>query len=126
MGGCLRTLLFLIVLSSFFLSYGSAEASPLEDLAERETVGSCYGYGDGLAGQLTASGEVFDPDAMTVAHRELPFGTLVEFRHADRTVLARVNDRGPFVGDREFDLSCGAMASLGLSPGVYGLSAQVF
>lgn len=84
---------------------------------ERETIVSCYG--EELRGSLQANGEPFDPDALTVAHRWLPFGTPVVFRTGDAYVVATVTDRGPWVGDREFDLSCGAMRALGLPPGVY-------
>lgn len=85
--------------------------------AEHDTVASCYG--EELAGNLTASGEVFDPNDFTTAHRWLPFGTLVLIRNRESWVVVRVTDRGPFVWDREFDLSCGAMRAMGLPPGVY-------
>lgn len=107
----LFTALFVVLVA--FVSMSEAGAS------ERETVASCYGFGDGLAGRLTASGDVFDPLLPTVAHRTIEFGTPLVFRVGEREVLAVVNDRGPFVGDREFDLSCGAMVRLGLLPGVH-------
>ena len=103
-------------------------------LAEREAdattdgfdgVASCYGYGDELGGKLTASGEVFDPESRTVAHNSLPFGTPVVFSYAGRSVDVTVNDRGPGIPGREWDLSCGAMAALGLPPGVYVLGVSV-
>jgi rare lipoprotein A len=74
-------------------------------------------YGSAFAGKATANGERFDPEAMTAAHRELPFGTWVEVRRVDtgRAVRVRVNDRGPF-GDvrRVIDLSRHAAAVLGM------------
>jgi rare lipoprotein A len=68
-------------------------------------------YGDALAGHKTASGERFDPSAMTAAHRTLPIGTWVEVTRVDtgKRVRVRINDRGPFgKHDRVIDLSKGA------------------
>jgi rare lipoprotein A len=65
-------------------------------------------YGDALAGHKTASGERFDPGAMTAAHRTLPLGTWVEVTRVDtgKRVRVRINDRGPFgKHDRVIDLS---------------------
>lgn len=64
---------------------------------------------------ITASGERMDPSAMTAAHRSLPFGTRLEVtnRRNGRSVVVRVNDRGPFVGGRILDLSKAAAAELG-------------
>jgi rare lipoprotein A len=74
-------------------------------------------YGGKLAGRRTASGERFDPQAMTAAHLTLPLGTWVEVRRASdgRTVRVRINDRGPF-GDprRIIDLSKHAAQELGI------------
>lgn len=73
-------------------------------------------YGPGFAGRQTASGQVFDADAMTVAHRELPFGTKVRVTNLrnQRSVVVTVNDRGPFVAGRIADLSEGAARRLGM------------
>lgn len=72
-------------------------------------------YGDELAGRPTASGERFAPGGLTAAHRLLPFGTLVEVTAlaSGRTVVVRINDRGPFAGGRLIDLSQGAARALG-------------
>ncbi len=66
------------------------------------------------SGPRTASGERFDPHAMTAAHRTLPFGTQVRVCHAGRCVVVRINDRGPFVRGRDIDLSQGAAALIGV------------
>lgn len=73
-------------------------------------------YGPGFHGKRTASGEIFDMHALTAAHRTLPLGTLIEVRDlgTGRVVVARVNDRGPFVRGRIVDLSMGAARSLGI------------
>jgi rare lipoprotein A (peptidoglycan hydrolase) len=66
-------------------------------------------------GQMTASGERFDPNELTAAHRTLPFGTKVRVTNKsnDRSVIVRINDRGPFVSDRCLDLSKAAMEEVG-------------
>ena len=66
-------------------------------------------YGEGAG---TASGERFDPNALTFANRTMPFGTRVTFCHDGRCVTARCNDRGPFVSGRTFDLSRAAFAAI--------------
>ena len=73
-------------------------------------------YGRRFAGRRTASGERFDPAAMTMAHRSLPFGTKVRVTHVEsgRSVEVRVNDRGPTQPDRIGDLSLAAARSLGI------------
>jgi rare lipoprotein A len=69
-----------------------------------------------LAGRPTASGERYDPSLLTAAHRRLPFGTLVEVRRRDgrRSVIVRINDRGPWVTGRVIDLSRRAAEALGI------------
>jgi rare lipoprotein A len=73
-------------------------------------------YGSKFTGRTTASGERFDPDALTMAHRTLPFGTLVRVTNAEnhRSVELRVNDRGPFVAGRIADVSPAAARALGM------------
>jgi rare lipoprotein A len=74
-------------------------------------------YGPGLRGHRTANGERFDGGAYTAAHRTLPFGTRlrVTCRRTGRSVVVRVNDRGPFVGGRVIDLSQAASRALGMT-----------
>jgi rare lipoprotein A len=73
-------------------------------------------YGAAFHDRLTASGERFDSSAMTMAHPTLPFGTKVRVTNLrnGRSVVVRVNDRGPFVGKRIADLSHAAAAEIGL------------
>jgi rare lipoprotein A len=81
-------------------------------------VGLATWYGQALAGHRTASGEPFDPAAMTAAHRKLPLGTWVEVRRPDtgQSVRVRINDRGPFGDDRRvIDLSRAAADALGIT-----------
>jgi len=74
-------------------------------------------YGPGFAGHRTASGEAFNPNALTCAHKTLPFGTRLQIRNPNtsRTVWVRVNDRGPYAGGRQLDLSRGAAEAIGLA-----------
>lgn len=73
-------------------------------------------YGERFHGRPTASGEPFDMHGLTAAHRTLPFGTPVEITnlHNGRTVVVRINDRGPSSHQRVIDLSYGAARELGM------------
>lgn len=85
-------------------------------------------YGPGFAGKLTANGERFDPDAMTCAHPKLKFGTEVEVTNLEngKSVIVRVNDRGPFAKDRVIDLSKEAAKRLGfIDTGVAKVRVEV-
>ncbi len=75
-------------------------------------------YGSGFQGQRTASGEPFNPQALTAAHRTLPFGTQVRVTNLrnGQSVVVRINDRGPHVRGRDIDISAGAARALGLLP----------
>ncbi len=84
-------------------------------------------YSDALAGRPTASGEPYDPQRLTAAHRSLPFGTIVRVSmESGKTVYVRINDRGPFVRGRVLDLSRAAAEHLGfVKRGVARLRAEV-
>lgn len=90
------------------------------DIPDYDDVGYASWYGEELAGQPTANGETFDPAAISAAHKTLPLPSYVEVTALDtgRTILVRVNDRGPMAGDRLIDLSRGAAEQLGLTDGV--------
>lgn len=72
-------------------------------------------YGPGFYGRKTASGAVLTEGMMNVAHKSLPFGTRIQFEHKGRSCVAVVNDRGPFVAGRVFDLGPGTATALGFS-----------
>jgi rare lipoprotein A len=84
------------------------------DLWEPLGSGMASWYGAELAGRRTASGERFDPDELTAAHRTLPLGSEVRVSYQGRSVVVRINDRGPFSGHRVIDLSRAAAEQLGL------------
>lgn len=80
-----------------------------------EQTGTASWYGADFQGQRTASGESFDQSALTAAHPTLPIPSLVQVTNLEngREVIVRVNDRGPFVGERLIDMSQGAAQALG-------------
>jgi rare lipoprotein A len=78
------------------------------------------------SGSRTASGQRFNQNAMTAAHRTLPFGTKLRVTHGGQSVVVTINDRGPFVRGRVLDLSTGAARAIGLtSAGVGRVTAEV-
>ena len=96
------------------LSTGDDDAA--DDSEAWQTVGSGMAswYGNELAGHRTASGERFDPNELTAAHRTLPLGTHVRVTYHGRSVVVRINDSGPFAGHRVIDLSRAAAEEIGL------------
>jgi rare lipoprotein A len=81
-----------------------------------EQEGIASSYGREFHGRTTSNGELFDMHAMTAAHKTLPLGVFVRVQHSrsNREVIVRINDRGPFVGDRIIDLSEAAALQLGM------------
>jgi rare lipoprotein A len=92
------------------LDLGSA-AIAAEDLRDQFGIASTYSY----KGEQTASGDVFNPENMTAAHRSLPFGTIVRVTNTQNGHFAvvRINDRGPFISGRIIDVSPAAAHALG-------------
>jgi len=89
---------------------------PTDDRSYRET-GLASWYGDELRGARTANGEIFNPDALTAAHRTLPIPSYLALTSLDtgKRIVVRVNDRGPFHGDRILDMSFAAARALGMT-----------
>jgi rare lipoprotein A len=90
--------------------------------------GSASWYGPGFHGRKTANGERYDMYAMTAAHRSLPFGTKVRVtnRSNGKSVVVRINDRGPYAGGRVIDLSRGAAQAVSmLGSGVVPVNLEV-
>ncbi len=103
-----KRMLFFVLLSvlfSFLVSFAAAV----------ETGGASW-YGGKFQGRRTANGEIFDTNKFTAAHKTLPFNTIVEVTNLNnnKTVLVRINDRGPFVTGRIIDLSRAAAEKIGL------------
>ena len=89
---------------------------PAVESAREYQRGGASWYGPGFHGKRTASGERYDMNAMTAAHRTLPFGTWVRIRSLvnGREVNVRITDRGPFIAGRVIDVSRGAADALGM------------
>jgi rare lipoprotein A len=91
-------------------------------------IGIASWYGHPYHGRHAASGEIYDMEQFTAAHRTLPFGSLVRVMNLDndRSVEVRINDRGPFVADRIIDLSHAAALAIGLvGPGTARVRVEV-
>ncbi|RMF63544.1 MAG: septal ring lytic transglycosylase RlpA family protein [Cyanobacteria bacterium J069] len=94
----------------------------------RVASGMASWYGPGFHGNRSASGEVFNQNALTAAHRYLPFGTQVRVTNLNtgQSVVVRINDRGPFSRGRVIDLSAGAARVIGMmGSGVAPVSLEV-
>ena len=100
-----------IALTAFLLSQGYTYTQHIPKEAQMRKSKVSW-YGERYRGKSMANGNPFNPDALTVAHRSLPFGTKVRFQHGPKTIIATVTDRGPFIKGREFDLSKAAFAAL--------------
>jgi rare lipoprotein A len=101
---------------------------PLIVPGEKCELGWASWYGEECAGNLTASGEVFDMSGLTAAHRTLPLGTTVQVTNLKnkKTVLLRVNDRGPSLEGRVIDVSRAAAQCLGfLNAGLTQVQVKV-
>ena len=91
----------------------------------RSFAGKASFYGN-ESGSKTASGQRFNQNAMTAAHRSLPFGTKLRVNYRGQSVVVTVNDRGPFIKGRVLDLSTGAARAIGLTgAGVGHVTAEV-
>jgi rare lipoprotein A len=99
-----------LVLGSACGAISGAEAKSIQS-------GGASWYGPGFHGRRTASGERFNSRALTAAHRSLPFGSRVRVTNerTGRSVVVRINNRGPFVGGRVIDLSKAAAQAVGIS-----------
>jgi rare lipoprotein A len=99
-----------------FTSKDRPDPASREPSSSSQLEGVASYYADEFNGRKTASGEPYDMNDLTAAHRTLPFGTKVKVTNLDtgRSVVVRINDRGPFKDDRVIDLSLGAAKQLGL------------
>jgi rare lipoprotein A len=103
----------------------NANASIGSQSTGRSFSGKASFYGN-ESGSKTASGQRFNQNAMTAAHRSLPFGTKLRVTHRGQSVIVTINDRGPFIRGRVLDLSKGAARAIGLTgAGVGHVTAEV-
>ncbi|WP_374111877.1 septal ring lytic transglycosylase RlpA family protein [Phormidium yuhuli] len=100
------------------------EPAAKSDGVLHEEQGIASWYGPGFEGNQTANGEIFNSQDLTAAHLELPFGTRVRVTNLNngRSLVVRINDRGPYIGNRIIDLSAGAARELGM---IYSGTAPV-
>lgn len=115
--GRLWLLGILFLLQAASAESGSGQLASAASIANKNTItdtGVASYYADKFHGRITANGETFDMYALTAAHRTLPFGTKLKVTSLanNRSVLVRINDRGPFVKGRVIDLSLGAAKEL--------------
>jgi rare lipoprotein A len=107
-------------------SVGSNANAFASAFGSARTFSGMASYYGNEAGSKTASGQRFNQNAMTAAHRSLPFGTKLKVTHGDRSVVVTINDRGPFIRGRVLDLSTGAARAIGLTgAGVGRVVAEV-
>jgi rare lipoprotein A len=110
-----------------FVAYACSTNAPPKTMPEAMH-GPASWYGEEFAGRTTANGEIFDPLQFTAAHRTLPFGTVVDVTNPknSQTVRVRINDRGPYIGQRVIDLSYAAAQQIGLiEPGTSDVDIRV-
>jgi len=104
----------------------NANASMTPSQGSGHSFSGMASYYGNESGSRTASGARFNQNAMTAAHRTLPFGTKVRVTHGGQSVIVTINDRGPFVRGRVLDLSTGAARAIGLTgAGVGRVTAEV-
>lgn len=105
------SLLFVIA-----MLYGCAPHYTTKRPIHYKDKGEASWYGPGFSGRKTASGERYNQNSLTAAHRSLPFGTTVRVTALDsgKSVIVRINDRGPYSGGRIIDLSKAAAREIGM------------
>ena len=118
----LMVAVFFVVISGYFSNpIQSAEAAPRHNTHMHKSINHRHStaswYGSKFHGKRTANGEKFNMYAMTAAHKTLPLSSYVEVTNLknNRTVIVRINDRGPFNSSRVMDLSYAAAKELGIS-----------
>lgn len=100
-------LLTIIAASLLLLAVPASASTMVASWYDCATPGQCS------KSKRTASGQKFNPNALTAAHKTLPFGTKLRVTHKGRSVIVRVNDRGPYVRGRHLDLSRAAARAIG-------------
>ena len=106
-----RFIVFMMILFTTFALSVSAEASKKTTMVASWY--DCAKPGECSRSKITASGQKFNPNALTAAHKTLPFGTKIRVTHKGKSVIVRINDRGPFIKGRHLDLSRAAARQIG-------------
>lgn len=114
-----------LVLAAVFAAAFAANTTMVSAI---ETEGYASWYGPDFQGKLTANGEIFDTNKLTAAHKSLPFGSIVKVTNLEnnKSVVVRINDRGPYVAGRIIDLTHAAAGAIGmLGSGVSKVKLEV-
>jgi rare lipoprotein A len=106
-----RFIVFMMILFTTFALSVSAEAAKKTTMVASWY--DCAKPGECSRSKITASGQKFNPNALTAAHKTLPFGTKIRVTHKGKSVIVRINDRGPFIKGRHLDLSRAAARRIG-------------
>lgn len=111
----MRTFPVVVIVVAVLLAAPGERASSARAAGKSCTqmVASWYGT---ESGSRTANGERFDGSTLTAAHKRLPFGTRLRVSYGARSVVVRINDRGPFIAGRDLDLARAAAERIGLVP----------
>jgi rare lipoprotein A len=112
------------LLSTIFITTMFVFSAPALATTMKASWYDCAKPGECSKSKRTASGEKFNPNAHTAAHRSLPFGTKLKVTHKGRSVIVRINDRGPFIRGRHLDLSRAAARSIGCG-GICTVKVQI-
>lgn len=99
-------------------------AAPIYASSIKASWYDCVKPGECSKSKRTANGEHFNPNAYTAAHKTLPFGTQVKVTYKGKSVIVRINDRGPFIKGRSLDLSRAAARKIGC-PGVCTVQIEI-
>lgn len=119
---------FWILLVTFLVACSNEQQNGSFNSASPNQIGIASYYADKYQLQQTASGELFDQNKKTAAHKTLPFGTMVKVTNIinHKSIVVKINDRGPFVKGRVIDLSTSAFYSIGnLNVGLIKVSLEV-
>lgn len=106
-----RFIVFMMILFTTSALSVSAEAAKKTTMVASWY--DCVKPGECSKSKITASGQKFNPNALTAAHKTLPFGTKIRVTHKGKSVIVRINDRGPFIKGRQLDLSRAAARQIG-------------
>ncbi|MFV0531332.1 MAG: septal ring lytic transglycosylase RlpA family protein [Flavobacteriales bacterium] len=129
--------IFIVLTLSFSLSIfatnetGKTESKKTENRTEKvtnEKTGKASWYGPGFHGRLTANGERYNMNGVSAAHKTLRFGTKVKITNVanGKSIIVRINDRGPYITGRQFDLSKGAFKKIAsVSKGVIKIKYEI-
>jgi rare lipoprotein A len=121
-------LLLIVLIIPIHLFRCSYPGMVTEPVPVRVQYGKASYYGDEFHGRKTSNGEIYRREKLTAAHRTLPFGTLCRVTNRDngKSVVVRINDRGPFKLDRIIDLSYKAAEMIGgIGPGIIHVKVEI-